>query len=103
MRVCLGMDLSYINIRYGSRKSNKLQADSRRKIGFLEVQKKWTHPNYVDNRCDDPAQYRAIGWVQGKFYSVIFEIRGDEKGEHYHLVTLWKSTKHEERLYEERR
>jgi len=39
--------------------------------------------------------------VKGKLYSVIYEIRGDDEGEYYHLVTLWKSTKQEEKLYEE--
>jgi hypothetical protein len=39
--------------------------------------------------------------VKGKLYSVIFEIREDEEGEHYHLVTLWRATSQEERLYEE--
>jgi uncharacterized DUF497 family protein len=49
---------------------------------------------------DDPKQFRAIGWVQGKLYSVIYEVREDDKGEYYHLVTLWKATKQEEQLYE---
>jgi uncharacterized DUF497 family protein len=42
-----------------------------------------------------------VGWVGGKLYSVIFEFREDESGEILHLVTLWKSTKEEVRLYEE--
>jgi hypothetical protein len=50
---------------------------------------------------DDPSQYRAIGWVKGKLYSVIFKIREDEEGEYYHLGTLWKSTSQEKKLYEE--
>jgi hypothetical protein len=36
-----------------------------------------------------------------RLYSVIYEIREDELGEIPHLVTLWKSTKEEIRLYEE--
>ncbi len=36
-----------------------------------------------------------------KLYSVIFEIREDNEGEFYHLVTLWKATREEESLYEE--
>ena len=38
-----------------------------------------------------PDQYRAIGWVKGRLYSLILEIREDKDGEFYHLVTLWKS------------
>jgi len=36
-----------------------------------------------------------------RLYSVIFEIREDAEGEFYHLVTLWKATPAERRLYEE--
>ncbi len=38
--------------------------------------------------------------MQGGLYSVIFEVREDDQGEFYHLVTLWKATKQEESLYE---
>ena len=40
-------------------------------------------------------------WVGDRLYSVIFEVREDEEGEILHLVTLWRSTKEEIRLYEE--
>src|ERR1700757_1703402 len=48
-----------------------------------------------------PEQYRAIGWVRQKLYALIFEIREDEDGESYHLVTLWKAATEEQQLYEE--
>ena len=48
-----------------------------------------------------PEQYRAIGWVGKRLYTVIFEIREDKEGEYYHLVTLWKATRQEKQLYEE--
>jgi len=41
-----------------------------------------------------------IGWVSGRLYSMILEIREDEDGEYYHLVTLWRATTEEQRLYE---
>ena len=53
------------------------------------------------HRTDNPEQCRATVWVKDNLYSVIFEIREDEEGEYYHLVTLWKSTSQEEKLYEE--
>ncbi len=34
-------------------------------------------------------------------YTVIFEMREDNEGEYFHLVTLWKSTREERKLYEE--
>jgi hypothetical protein len=39
-------------------------------------------------------------WVEERLYSVIFEVREDREGEYYHLVTLWKATQEEQRLYE---
>jgi hypothetical protein len=42
----------------------------------------------------------VIGWVKDKLFTVIYEAREDMAGEYYQLVTLWKSTKQEEELYE---
>lgn len=66
----------------------------------IEVHEIWRHPYYGGYRSDAPEQFRAIGWVQGKLYSVIFEIREADEGECYHLVMLWKSTLQEIKLYE---
>ena len=64
------------------------------------MQEIWTHPYYLDQRSDDPEQYRAIGWVRGELYTVIFEVREDREGQRYRLITLWKATKEERELYE---
>ena len=90
-----------MRFKYDKAKNEKLRKDPRRKIGFNEVKEIWTNYHYVDCRSDDPEQFRAIGWVKGKLYTVIYEVREDEKGEYYHHVTLWKSTKQEENLYEQ--
>ncbi|MBU1171192.1 MAG: BrnT family toxin [Proteobacteria bacterium] len=90
-----------MKFKFDGRKSAKVKADPRRQIDFVEVQEIWLHPHYVDCRSDDPEQFRAIGWVKGTLYSVIFEVREDKEGEYYHIVTLWKSTKQELKLYEE--
>ena len=58
------------------------------------------HPYYGDCRSDDPEQFRAIEWVAGRLYSLIYEIREDEEGEYYHQVTPCKSTREEQRIYE---
>jgi uncharacterized DUF497 family protein len=86
---------------FDPRKSRRLRANSRRGIGFEEAQELFSRPYWLDQRSDVPEQYRAIGWVGDRLYSVIFEVREDEEGEILHLVTLWKSTKEEIRLYEE--
>lgn len=83
------------------RKSQRLRANPRRGIGFEEAQQLFTRPYWLDRRSDVPEQHLAIGWVDDHLYSVIFEFREDEEGEILHLVTLWKSTKEEIRLYEE--
>ncbi len=90
-------------MRFGfdPRKSKRLRANPKRGIGFEEVRELFSQPYWLDQRCDVPEQYVAVGWVGGRLYSVIFEVREDEEGEILHLVTLWRSTKEEIRLYEE--
>jgi uncharacterized DUF497 family protein len=75
---------------FDERKSARLRANPKRGIGFEEAQEIFSHPYYLDQRSDLLEQYRAIGWVGQQLYAVIFEVREDEEGEHYHLVTLWK-------------
>jgi len=89
-----------VRFTFSPQKSERLRRNPRRGIGFEEVQEIWTHPYYVDQRNDYPEQYRAIGWVGGQLYAVVFEVREDTEGECYHLVTLWKATKEERTLYE---
>ena len=86
---------------FDERKRERLRTNPRRGIGFEEAQEIFGHPYYLDQRSDWPEQYRAIGWVGQQLYAVIFEVREDEDGEYYHLVTLWKATKEEQQLYEE--
>ena len=83
------------------KKSKRLRANPARGIGFEEVQLLFDAEHIVDQRSDAPEQFRAIGWVSGVLYSVIYEVREDEAGEVYHLVTLWKATKEERRAYAE--
>jgi uncharacterized DUF497 family protein len=90
-----------VRFKFDPKKSETLRKTPKRGIGFEEVQEVWTHPYYLDSRLDMPEQYRAIGWVSGRLYSVIFESREDADGEYYHLITLWKATKEERNLYEE--
>lgn len=78
-----------------------MRANPLRGIGFEEAQEIFAHPYYLDQPSDMPEQFRAIGWVGQRMYSLIFEVREDEEGEFYHLVTLWKSTHEEEELYAE--
>jgi uncharacterized DUF497 family protein len=90
-----------MRFHFDERKSERLRANPKRGIGFEEAQRLFAQPYYLDQRSDSAEQYRAIGWVEDNLYSVIFEVREDEQGEYYHLVTLWKATKQEQQLYEE--
>jgi hypothetical protein len=58
--------------------------------------------NLVDQKSDDPEQFRAIGWCGGLLCSVVFEVRHDAAGEIHHLVTAWKATKEEAQGYVEK-
>ncbi len=89
-----------MRFHFDVRKSRRLRANPQRGIGFEEAQEIFSHPYYLDQRSDVPEQYRAIGWVEDRLYSVIFEVREDREGEYYHLVTLWKATPEEQQLYE---
>ncbi len=88
-----------MRFKFDKRKSENLRRNRARGIGFEEVQTLWENPYYLDQRSDAPEQWRAIGWVGDRLYSVIYEERTE--GEYLHLVTLWKSTKEERDLYEE--
>jgi len=90
-----------MRFHFDPRKSQRLRANPHRGIGFEEAQAIFARPYYLDQRSDVPEQYRAIGWVGERLYSLVFEIREDQEGEFYHLVTLWKSTREEEEIYAE--
>jgi len=78
-----------MRFRFDSRKSKRLRDNPKRGIGFEEAEEIFSRPYYLDQRSDLP-----------ELYSVIFEVREDEEGEYYHLVTLWKATRQEQHLYE---
>jgi uncharacterized DUF497 family protein len=89
-----------MRFKFHKLKSERLRRNPARGIGFEEVRKLWESPYYLDQRSDIPEQWRAIGWVSGKLYTVVYEERVDRDGEYLHLVTLWRSTKEERKLYE---
>ena len=90
-----------MRFHFDSAKSSLLRTNPERGIGFEECQALFETEHITDRRSDDPEQFRAIGWVSGTLYSVIYEVRQDHVGEFYHLVTLWRATKEERRAYAE--
>ena len=77
--------------------------DVKRKHGvsLKEAREIFDQVYVVDQKNDDPEQFRAIGWCRGRLCSVIFEIRHDSDGQYYHLITAWIATKEEEQSYAE--
>jgi len=90
-----------MEFEFDPRKSRRLRNNPQRGIGFEEAQEIFDHPYYLDRRNDLPEQFRAIGWVGATLYSLIFEVRVQDGNEIYHMITLWKSTREEQQLYEE--
>ncbi|HUJ48927.1 MAG TPA: BrnT family toxin [Bryobacteraceae bacterium] len=88
-----------MRFEFGPRKSRETKA--KHGVGLQEAQEIFDQVYLVDQRNDDPEQFRAIGWCRGHLCSVIFEIRHDSEGEYHHLVTAWKATKEEEQSYAE--
>ena len=70
-------------------------------LSLREAQSIFDQAYLIDQKCDDPQQFRAIGWCNGRLCSVIFEVRRDPEGEYWHLVTAWKATEEEEPSYAE--
>ncbi len=70
-------------------------------VSLEEAQEIFDQVYLLDQRSDDPAQFRAIGWSRGRLCSVIFELRHDSEGDYCHLITAWKATKQERESYAE--
>lgn len=68
-------------------------------VSLNEAREIFDQAYLVDQKNDDPEQFRAIGWCRARLCSVIFEVRYDETGEYYHLITAWKATEEEEQSY----
>jgi uncharacterized DUF497 family protein len=85
----------------------KFDADKNRSVfekhgvSLEEAREIFDQTYLLDQKNDDPEQFRAIGWCRGSLCSVIFEIRRDEQGEYHHLITAWKATKEEAQSYAE--
>lgn len=70
-------------------------------VSLSEAREIFDQVYLVDQKNDDPEPFRAIGWCRGRLCSVIFEVRHDDAGVYYHLVTAWKAMEEEEQSYAE--
>jgi uncharacterized DUF497 family protein len=87
--------------RFRFDREKSLDVKRKHGVSLKESQDIFDQVYLVDQKNDNPQQFRAIGWCRGRICSVIFEIRHDSEGEYYHLVTAWKATKEEEQSYAE--
>jgi len=88
-------------MRFQFDREKSREAKRKHGISLQEAQEIFDQAYLVDQKNDDPEQFRAIGWCRGLLCSVIFEIRHDTAGEVYHLITAWKATKEEVQSYVE--
>jgi uncharacterized DUF497 family protein len=90
-----------VRFQFDPEKSEWLRKNPKRGIGFEEAQNIFAQP-YGQNKCSEmPEQYRVVGWVGQRLYTLIIEPRVDDEGDFYHLMTLWKATREERKLYED--
>jgi uncharacterized DUF497 family protein len=88
-------------MRFDFDESKSRDVRRRHGVSLKEAEEIFNQVHIVDQKRDNPEQFRAIGWCSGCLCSVIFEIRHDTEGEYYHLITAWKATKEEEQSYAE--
>lgn len=88
-----------MRFRFSKEKSRSVK--EKHGVSLEEIQSLFDQVYIVDQKNDNPEQFRAIGWCAGQLHSVIFELRRDIQGEYCHLITAWKATKEEEQSYAE--
>jgi uncharacterized DUF497 family protein len=90
-----------VRIDWDDGKSEKLKRE--RGISLEEAADVFASGYATDQKADDPEQYYAIGFAKGQLVTVIYEYREDAEGELIWLVTCWKATKREAKIYEQER
>ena len=90
-----------MRFHFDERKSSRLRANPKRGVGFEKCRRFSPTQYYLTTaRIVPSSTERSAGWKNGCTL-LFFEVRKDEEGEYYHLVTLWKATRQEQELYEE--
>ncbi len=90
-----------MSIRLVFDRHKSLEVKRKHGVSLREAQEIFDQVYLIDQKSDNPEQFRAIGWCGVGLCSVIFEIRHDSDGEYYRLITAWKATQEEERSYAE--
>jgi uncharacterized DUF497 family protein len=86
-------------MRFGFDRAKSREVKRKHGVSLEEAQEIFDQVHLVDQKNDNPEQFRAIGWCLGRLHSVIFEIRYDSEGEYDYLITAWRATREEEQMY----
>jgi uncharacterized DUF497 family protein len=80
--------------------AKNVELTTRRGVGFEEVKLIFLKPHYIEPRGGDySGQSVAIGRLESKLWTVVFEDIEDDLGPLRWLVTFWPSTPTEKRKY----
>ena len=88
-----------VDFDWDGRKSRLLER--KRGFSFEEVVRIFEGVTVEGVKRDNPRQWFAIGFLQGRLLTVIYEERDKEAGHHNWLVTYWHSTRAERKFYEQ--
>jgi hypothetical protein len=77
-----------------------LELRFRRGIGFEQIKSLFLKPHFISSRGKVyPGQFYAVGIVNGKLWTVVFEDIEDDLGPLRWLITFWPSTSLEKRKF----
>ena len=90
---------SSLRFQWDDKKQAKVLRE--RGVDFHRVIEIFAQSYRLSQQWDDPVQWMAIGWVDGRLITLIYEERRDKEGVYYWFVTAWRSTAIERRVYHE--
>jgi uncharacterized DUF497 family protein len=88
-----------MRIRWDESKRERVLAE--RDIDFAQLRDLLYQPYIEDRRSEEPEQYRIIGFTDKQLTTFIVEYRLDGGEAYIWVVTAWKSTKQEQRSYDQ--
>ena len=90
-----------VRIDWDDSKSERLKRE--RGVSLEEAAQMLASGYVTDRKNDDPEQHYAVGFVHGQLVTLIYEYRDGVDGETVWLITCWKATKREAKIYEQNR